>query len=119
MKDPAKDFLGSGKRGKMEMIAVIVAVAMKTSTLSRIKRHTNLNGYTTSRCLKFMIEKRLINKQHIAMEGKKMRVFESTAKGITFLKTYCSILTLIYGENFLENTSDLAVACLQLSKESQ
>ena len=64
-----------------------------------------------------MIGKRLLMKQVIPQKGRKTRFFEATKKGVTFLKTYCDILKLLYGENFLNNTNDLAVACLQLSEE--
>ncbi len=110
------DALSSGKRGKIEILASIIAVALKPSNISRIVRYTNTNNSTISDYLKFMIEKRLIKKQRIARAGKNVRVFVATKKGISFLKTYCDILKLLYGENFLETTNDLAVVCLQLSK---
>jgi predicted transcriptional regulator len=114
--DEKTDALSSGKRGKMEMLASIVAVALKPSNISRIMRFTNTNNSTISDYLKFMIEKRLIKKQSIARAGKNVRAFVATKKGIKFLKTYCDILKLLYGKNFLETTNDLAVVCLQLSK---
>ena len=110
--------LDSGKRGKLEIIASVVAVALKPSTSLRIIQHTNTNYSTIRDYLKVMIEKSLIRKQSVTRGRKKVQVFEATAKGIIFLKTYCDLLKLLYGENFLKNTNDLAVACLQLSKEN-
>ncbi len=111
------DILRSGKRDKLELTAAIVAVALKPSTSTRIVQHTKTNNSTIKGYLEFMIEKSLLTKQIIAKAGRKTRFFEATKKGITFLKTYCDILKMLYGENFLKNTNDLAVACLQSSEE--
>jgi predicted transcriptional regulator len=111
------DILRSGKRDKLELTAAIVAVALKPSTSTRIVQHTKTNNSTIKGYLKFMIEKHLLTKKSIAKASRKIRFFEATERGITFLKTYCDILKLLYGENFIKNTNDLAVACLQLSEE--
>jgi predicted transcriptional regulator len=113
-----KNVLDTGKRGKLEIIAAVLAVALEPSTLSRIVRRTNTNNSIIRDKLKFMAKTGFIKKQSVTKSLKKVRVFEATEKGIIFLRTYCDLLKMLYGDSFLEKANDLAVDCLQLSKKT-
>ena len=103
-----KDFLNSSKRDSVEIIAAIVALTQKPSTITNIMNGVNLSYPQTKKYTELMIKKRLIKK----IATGKRTVYERTQKGWNFFNIYCDILRLLYGEDFLKNKNNLAVACL-------
>jgi predicted transcriptional regulator len=120
MDNNVKDILTSGRRDKMEIIAAIIAMTQKPSNLTRIMGQVGLNHPLVKEYLRFMLRLRSVERCKVVNKGRATRqVFQATEKGFTFLKTYCNILRIIYGEDFLQNDDNLVVACLQNCKEAE
>lgn len=114
-----RDIVSSGRRDRVEIIAAVIALTQKPILMTQIMDQSKLPYGRSVEYLKFMIEKRLIEKQGMAKTAKRtIHVYRATEKGLLFLKTYCDILRLLYGEDFMKNKNNLAVACLQFCKES-
>jgi predicted transcriptional regulator len=112
-----KDVLNSGRRSKMEIMAAIVAVTQNPSNITRIMGQTNLSYSALIKYMNFMIKMRLIAKNDNTGDEATVKIYGATEKGINFLKKYCEILRLLYGEEFLKNHTNLAVACIQFYDE--
>jgi predicted transcriptional regulator len=69
--------------------------------------------------LKLMRRHKLIEKSKMAEAMKSEQTFQATEKGITFLKVYCDILRIIYGEDFMQNHNNMAVTCIKYCKEAE
>ena len=120
MDSNVKDILNSGKRDKMEIIAAIAAITQKPSRITRIMAQVNLSYPLLRKYMKLMLRLRLIERRKVAKKANKTgQVFHATEKGFTFLKIYCDILRLIYGEDFLQKDNNLAIACLKYCKEDE
>jgi predicted transcriptional regulator len=118
MDNSAKDVLTSGRRDKLEIIAAIAAMTQNPSKITRIMSQINLSYPLLKETLKHMLRLRLIETSKVTEKGiEKGQVFQATEKGLTFLKTYCDLLRIIYGEDFLKRHNNLAVACLKYCKE--
>lgn len=119
MDSTVKDMLNSGKRDKMEIIAAIVAITQKPAKITRIMGQVNLSYPLLKKYMKLMLRLRLIERRKVVKKARETgQVFQATEKGLTFLEIYCDILRLIYGEDFLQNDSNLAVACLKYCERS-
>jgi len=119
METGTKDIVNSGRRDRVEIIAAVIALTQKPKPMNQIMDQSKLPYGRSVEYLKFMIETRLIEKRVMAKTAKRTTyVYRATEKGLLFLKTYCDILRLLYGEDFMKNRNKLAVACLQLCKES-
>jgi predicted transcriptional regulator len=105
--------LNSGKRGEMEIMAAIVVMTQKPANVTRIMGQVNISYLTLLKYLKFMLKLRLIEKHDNEGTSNTLQLYEATEKGISYLKKYCDILKLLYGDAFLKLKNDLAVACLQ------
>jgi predicted transcriptional regulator len=120
MDSSVKDILNSGRRDKIEIMAAIVAMTQKPSNITRIMGQVNLNYPLLKKYMKLMLRLRLIERFKAAKKANKTeQVFQATEKGSTFLKIYCDILRIVYGEDFLHNDNNLAVACLKYCKEAE
>ena len=103
----------------MEIMAAIVATTQKPSKITRTMDQLNLSYPMLRKYIVLMLKLDLIESRKISEKNyKKTQVFQATEKGFAFLKTYCDILRLLYGENFLEKSNNLAIACLKYCKES-
>ena len=119
MENGAKDVLSSGRRDRVEIMAAVIALTQKPQCMTNIMGHSKLSSVNAVEYLKFMIEKCLIEKKGMAKTAKKTaHVYVATGKGLLFLKIYCDILSLLYGEDFMKNKNNLAVVCLQFCEES-
>lgn len=113
------DLLDSGRRDKMEIIAAIVATTQNPSLITRVLGQANLSYPLLKKYVKFMLSRRLIERRKIGTNPSARRlVFQATKKGFTFLETYCDILRIIYGEDFLKKDNNLAVYCLKYCQAS-
>ena len=120
MDNSAKDVLTSGRRDRVEIIAAIAAITQTPSKITRIMSQVNLSYPLLKKALKHMLKLRLIETRMVTEEGiDKGQVFQATEKGLTYLKTYCDLLRIIYGEKFLQKHNNLAVACLKYCKEAE
>ena len=119
MNDKVTDILDSGRRDKMEIIAAITAITQKPSKITHILCQINLSYPLLKKYLKFMLRLGLIEIRKIAKADGGGEVFQATEKGFNFLKTYCDILRIIYGEDFLRKDSNLAVSCLKYCNETE
>ena len=118
MNSKMKDVLYSGRRDKMEIIAAISALTQKPSQITRIMIQMHISYTMLKRYLKLMLRLGLIEEIEAIRAKKKCQVFQSTDKGLVFLKRYCDILRLLYGDDFLKNDSNLAVVCLKYCEVS-
>lgn len=108
------NLLNSGKRGEMEIMAAIVVMTQKPTNITRIMGQVNMSYSTLLKYMKFMLKLRLIKKHdNEGTSNNTLQFYDATEKGISYLKKYCDILKLLYGEDFLKLKNDLAVACLQ------
>jgi predicted transcriptional regulator len=120
MYNSEKDVLTSGRRDRVEIIAAIAAMTQKPSKITRIMSQVNLSYPLLKNILKLMLRLRLIETRKVTENGiDKGQIFQSTEKGLTFLKTYCDLLRIIYGEEFLQKHNNLAVACLKYCKVAE
>ena len=120
MDDKIKDILSSGKNDKNEIIAAIIAVTQERIKLTDLRNQTNLCYFTLRKYLKFMIRSDLIERKKIFEDsGRTVILYQATQKGLSFLEVYCELLSLIYGNNFVENKNNLAVACLEYCSEDE
>jgi predicted transcriptional regulator len=120
MYNSAKDVLTSGRRDRVEIIAAIAAMTQKPSKITRIMSQVNLSYPLLKNILKLMLRLRLIETRKVTENGiDKGQIFQATEKGLTFLKTYCDLLRIIYGEEFLQKHNNLAVACLKYCKVAE
>ena len=118
MENGAKDVLSSGRRDRIEIIAAVIALTQKPTLMTNIMGHSKLSSGNAVKYLKFMIKIRLIERGMGKTAKKTACFYHATEKGLLFLKTYCDILRLVYGEDFMKNKNNLAVVCLQFCKES-
>ena len=115
----SKDILNSGRRDRIEIMAAIIAMTQSPSRITRILGQLNLSYPMLKKYLRNMRRLRLIESLKVTNgDSKTKEVFQATEKGFTFLETYCDLLRVLYGEAFLENDSNLAVACLKYCKET-
>ena len=115
MENGAKDVLSSGRRDRVEIMAAVIALTQKPQRMTNIMGNSKLSSVNAVKYLKFMIEKRLIEKKDMTKNPKKtIHVYRATEKGLLFLKIYCDILSLLYGEDFMKNKNNLAVVCIQM-----
>jgi predicted transcriptional regulator len=120
MYNSEKDVLTSGRRDRVEIIAAIAAMTQKPSKITRIMSQVNLSYPLLKNILKLMLRLRLIETRKVTENGiDKGQIFQATEKGLTFLKTYCDLLRIIYGEEFLQKHNNLAVACLKYCKVAE
>ena len=113
MENDAKDVLSSGRRDRVEIMAAVIALTRKPQCMTNIMGHSKLSSVNAVKYIKFMVEKRLIEKKGMTKTARKTAyVYRATEKGLLFLKIYCDILRLLYGEDFMKNKNNLAVACL-------
>jgi predicted transcriptional regulator len=110
MEDYKKDFLSSGRRCKLEIMASIVAQTQKPKKITILLGHVNISYRMLKIYIKFMIEKHLIEKRKIEKTKKEIiQVYQATERVKRFLKSYCEILKVIYEEDFHKNKNSLAV----------
>ena len=103
-----KDFLHSGRRDTVEIMSAIIALTEEASTLTSIMEKVNLSYKQTEKYIELMTNKGLIKK----IENDEITLYEQTEKGCKFFRIYCEMLRILYGEDFLNNKNNLAVACL-------
>ena len=118
MEAGVKDILSSGRRDRVEIIAAVIALTQKPTLKTNIMGHSKLSSGNAVKYLKFMIKIRLIERGMAKTAKKTAYFYHATEKGLLFLKTYCDILRLVYGEDFMKNKNNLAIACLQFCEES-
>ncbi len=115
MKSNAKDLLCSGRRDLLEMVAATIAVAQKPKMVKNMMRDLNLNHEKLTEYLEFLTNRHLIERS-----AKNTAIlYQATRKGRRFLEIYCDILRLLYGEDFMQNTNNFAVACLRCCAETK
>ena len=120
MKDKVRDILSSGKRDRMEIFAAIAAMTQKPSRITPIKYQVNLSYPMLRKYIALMLELDLIESLKVVEKDNKAgRAFRATEKGFMFLKIYCDILRIVYGEGFLHKTNNLAVTCIEYCKEAE
>ena len=120
MNDNVRDILNSGKRDKMEIIAAIVAMTQKPSKITILMDKMNLSHPMLKKYMKLMLKLRLIESLEVVTKAnEKGQVFQSTEKGLIFLTTYCDILRIVYGEDFLQQANNLAITCLKYCKTAE
>lgn len=103
----------SSKRGRLEIVSAIIAIAQQPSSTTRLTSRANLSYSLLKEYLKFMIGRHLIAEREIAKDSKKKTVvYQATEKGNRFLGIYCDGLILLHGEGFLQSNSNLAGAYL-------
>jgi predicted transcriptional regulator len=120
MYNSAKDVLTSGRRDRVEIIAAIAAMTQNPSKITRIMSQVNLSYPLLRKTLKLMLRLRLVETRKVTENGiDKGQVYQATEKGLTFLKTYCEFLRIIYGEEFLQKHNNLAVSCLKYCKVAE
>lgn len=118
MGNRVEDLLCSGRRDRVEIIAAIVAMTREPSKITRIMYQVHLSYPALKEYMKIMIRFRLIERHNEAEDAEKISgVWQATEKGLNFLKIYCELLRLMYGEDYLNIDHNLAVACLQFCKE--
>jgi len=117
MEGNLKDILNSGRRDQMEIMAAIAALTQKPSKFTHLMSQMHLTYTMLKNYLDLMLRLGLIEKREEVKAKKGCQVFQATEKGFTFLKIYCDILRLLYGEDFLKNEGNLAVACLKYCSE--
>jgi predicted transcriptional regulator len=115
----AKNMLDSGRRDKTEIIAAIAAMTQKPARITHIMDQVNLSYPSLKKYIKLMLKLHLLETRAEAKSDEGGQVFQATVKGFTFLKAYCELLRIIYGEDFLQKANNLAVACLQYCKEPE
>jgi len=114
-----KDLLASGKRDQMEIMAAIVAVTQKPERITPILDQVNLSYKVLRRYVKSMLSLSLIKMRKLEKnDAKNGQTFQATKKGLAFLKVYCDILRIVYGEDFLQKDHNLAVACIKSCKDA-
>lgn len=116
MHSHAEDILDSGKRDKMEIMAAIIAMAQKPSKITPIMAQVNLNHSMMKKYMKTMVRLNMIERHEAKDTERTSDFFQATERGLKFLETYCELLRFIYGEQYLSNDHNLAVACLQYCK---
>ena len=120
MDDNAKDFLSSGHRDKVEIMAAIIAIAQKSSKDTHIMNQVHLSHTMFKEYIQFMTEFRLIERHEKVEDNRKTSyVCQATEKGLRFLKIYCDLLRIMYGKNYMKRDENLAVACLQYLQRSR
>ena len=103
----------------MEIMAAIVAVTQKPEKITSILDQVNLSYKVLRRYLKSMLNLRLIEMRKVEKkDAEDGQVFQATKKGLAFLKVYCDILRIVYGEDFLEKDHNLAVTCIKSCKDA-
>jgi len=108
VKNPRENGFKAGRRATLEIVSAIIAITQQPASFSQIMGHANLNYAQLREYLKFMIDRRLIEKYPTAgKEKRRMPVYQATEKGSRFLENYREGLILVYGEDFLENCSNL------------
>ena len=118
MNENANNILNSGRRDKTEIIAAIVATTQKPSKITQIMNQVGLSHPRLKQYMNLMLRLRLIKTGKVAKSKERGKVFLATENGLTFLKTYCDLLRIIYGEDFLQKADNLAVACLKYCQEA-
>ncbi len=113
----AKDFLSSGKRDKMEIMAAAIVMAQKPNIFSHIMSRSDMSHETLMSYLEYMTRKRLIENDAVVRKGTKVSVYKATDRGLLFLKTYCDMLRLLYGEDFTRNKQNLVAVSLRYCKK--
>ena len=108
-----KDILSSGRRDKLEIIAAIAAIVQEPSGITRIKDQVNLSYPILKKYIKLMLRLGLIEGRGLGKKADGREVFGATEKGFRFLKIYCDILRIIYGEDFMKKDHNLVVSCLK------
>lgn len=103
-----KDFLNSGRRDSAEIISAIVALTQKPLAVTKIMNEVNLSYRQTRKYIELMVKKRLLKR----VAAGKRKMYERTEKGCDFFNIYCDMLRLLYGQDFLKNKNNLAMACL-------
>jgi predicted transcriptional regulator len=120
MAGKVKDILHSGKRDRMEIMAAIIAMTEKPSKITRIMDQTNLNHPLQKKYIRLMLRLRLIeNCKETKNACEKGQVFRATEKGLGFFRTYCELLRIVYGEDFLKIENNLAITCLKYCKQAR
>jgi len=118
MDDGAKDFLSSGHRDKVEIMAAIIAMTQKSSKDTHIMNQVHLSYAMLKEYIQFMTDLRLIERHEEVEDTRKTSyVCHATEKGLRFLKIYCDLLRIMYGKNYVNKDENLAVACLQYCRE--
>ena len=103
-----KNFLNSGRRDTVEIISAIVALTQKPLAATNIMSGVNLSYRQTRNYIELMVRQRFLKRVAVG----KRKMYERTEKGCNFFNIYCDILRLLYGEDFLKNKDNLAIACL-------
>ena len=97
MEARTKDFLFSGRRDKIEIMAATIALAQKPTSMTRMISLLKIRHVTLMEYLELMVERRLIKKQGQTKTAKKTAsVYQATKKGLSFLKKYHDILKVLY-----------------------
>ena len=103
----------------MEIMAAIVAVTQKPEKITPILDQVNLSYKVLRKYVKSMLSLRLIEMRKVEKkDAENWQVFQATKKGLAFLKVYCDILRIIYGEDFLQKDNNLAVTCIKSCKDA-
>jgi predicted transcriptional regulator len=104
----------------MEIMAAIVAATQKPEKITRILVHVNLSYKVLRKYVKSMLSLRLIEMRKVEKkDDEKGEVFQATKKGLAFLKVYCDLLRIVYGEDFLQKDNNLAVVCIKSCKDAE
>jgi len=120
MTSKEEDILHSGRRDRMEIMAAIIAMTQEPSKVTRIMDQTNLNHPSQKKYISLMLRLRLIENCKEAKKAcEKGQLFQATEKGLVFFRTYCELLRIIYGEDFLKIENNLAITCLKYCKQAR
>lgn len=120
MASNVEDILHSGRRDKTEIMAAIIAMTQKPSKITKIMDQTKLNHPLQKKYIRLMLKLRLIENCKEAKKAcEKGQVFQATERGLAFFRTYCELLRIVYGEDFLKIDNDLAVTCLKYCKQAR
>ena len=106
MEARTKDFLFSGRRNKIEIIAATIALAQKPTSMMHMINLLKLSHVTLAEYLQLMVERRLIKKHRPTKTAKKTaHVYRATEKGLLFLKKYHDALKVLYEKDFEKQES--------------
>ena len=101
-----KDFLFSGRRDKLDIIASAIALTQKPTSTTRMISLLKIRHVTLMEYLELMVERRLIKKQRPTRTAKKTAyVYRATEKGLLFLKKYHDALKVLYEKDFEKQES--------------
>jgi len=101
MEARTKEFLFSGRRDKIEIMAATIALAQKPTSMTRMISLLKLSHVTLAEYLQLMVERRLIKKHRPTKTAKKTAyVYHATEKGLLFLKKYHDALKVLYEKDY-------------------